>query len=361
MIEKIKIKVEGMNLYRLVDRLVLAGVCLLNLKIKPYVLTCEIDSYYFDLFKNVCKKERKDFKIVSRFGIKNVFGYTKKLLGFLLAVVIAGSYLFSFQKMIFKLNISYSSADDYDLSKVVHVLNENGVNEGSLVELSAKEIESILIKNVDDIVGCRVIKDGSVLSICVYPEIKNNQLEKSLSSKYDAVITKIEVFSGSALKRVGDVVRVGDLLIESDTQASGVIEGKVYFSVSEIYNEKQQIVKFTGRSFCNREFKILQKTIAKDMKTNNYSQYLTKNCIFSLNNNLFIPIICEEEIVYEVEIEDKIIPFLEKESEIKNRLFERLVELSGMALDEGRVSYSVVRDGSYVRVDCFVEIEMSLI
>ena len=83
MIEKIKIKVEGMNLYRLVDRLVLAGVCLLNLKIKPYVLICEIDSYYFDLFKNVCKKERKDFKIVSRFGIQNVFAYTKKLLGFL--------------------------------------------------------------------------------------------------------------------------------------------------------------------------------------------------------------------------------------------------------------------------------------
>ena len=357
---RVKIKVEGLNLLRLIDKLVAGEVCLLNLKIKPYFFVCEIDENYLDRFKNICKKEKKNYKILSRFGLKNLLAESKKFLGFLLAVVIAGSYLFSFNNVVAKVDVSYSSSNNYDLSKVLKVLDDNGVKRGEFLKFSSKEIEEILMKNVDDIFGCRVIKNGSILSICVYPETESN-LPKILTSKYDAVITKIEAFSGDEKHKVGDVIKAGEVLIESDSQASGIACGKVYFSEYEIFNENQEIVTFTGRSFCNRDFKILQKSILKDIKTNTFSQYLTKKCVFSLNKNLFIPIICEEEIIYEVEIENKIILFKDNENEIKERLKNKLKQVVGDVFDEGKISYSIVRDGSYVRVDCFVEIEMSLI
>ena len=283
------------------------------------------------------------------------------MLGFLLAIIISGSYFFSFNKVVFKLDVSYVSGSSYDMSKVIRVLDDNDVRQGAYLKISAKEIESLLIKNVDDISGCRVIKDGSVLSICVYPEVKSTP-SKVLVSKYDAVITKLEVFSGTAKKKVGDIVRKGDLLVESDVESNAIIEGKVYFSSYEIYNENQEIVTFTGRSFSNRKFKILQTTILKDLKNNMFSQYLTQKCVFSLNKNLFIPIVCEEEIVYEVEIKNKMVPFLEKEDEIKMRLLDDVKRLVGDEFfRENNVTFSIVRDGSYVRVDCFFEIEMSLI
>ena len=71
---------------------------------------------------------------------------------------------------------------------------------------------------------------------------------------------------------------------------------------------------------------------------------MTKKCVFSLNKNLFIPIVCEEEIVYEVEIKNKIIGFKEKETEIKTRLKEQLKEQVGEMFDENKVTFSVVRD-----------------
>lgn len=358
---RVKVKIEGLNLLRLIDKLVASEVCLLNLKIKPYSFVCEIDESFFDKFKTVCKREKKDFKIVGGFSLKKLLGETKKMLGFLLAIIISSSYLFSFNKVVFKLDVSYVSGSSYDMSKVIRVLDDNDVRQGAYLKISAKEIESLLIKNVDDISGCRVIKDGSVLSICVYPEVKSAS-SKVLVSKFDAVITRQEIFSGNAKHKVGDVVKQGEVLVESDEQSSGVIEGKVYFSASEIYNENQQIVTFTGRRFYNRKFKLFQKTLINDTKTNIFSQYLSKKCVFSLNKNLFIPIICEEEIVYEVEIKNKIVPFLEKEDEIKMRLLDDVKRLAGDEFfRENNVTFSIVRDGSYVRVDCFFEIEMSLI
>lgn len=357
---RVKVKVEGLNLLRLIDKLVASEVCLLNLKIKPYSFVCEIDETFFEKFKTVCKREKKEFKIVGGFSLKKLLGESRKMLGFLLAIIISSSYLFSFNKVVFKLDVSYLSSSSYDMTKVVKVLDENNVRQGAYLKMSAKEIESLLIKSVDDISGCRVIKDGSVLSICVYPEVKSAP-SKVLISKFDAVITRQEIFSGNAKHKVGDVVKKGEILVESDEQSSGVIEGKVYFSAGEIYNENQQVVTFTGRKFYNRKFKIFQKTLINDTKTNIFSQYLTKKCVFSLNKNLFIPIVCEEEIVYEVEIKNKIIGFKEKETEIKTRLKEQLKEQVGEMFDENKITFSVVRDGSYVRVDCYAEIEMSLI
>ena len=74
-----------------------------------------------------------------------------------------------------------------------------------------------------------------------------------------------------------------------------------------------------------------------------------------------MPIVCEEEIVFEVEIKEEFVSFESQEEKIKNDLFLKLKnENLNIDFEQAKISYSVVRDGEFVRVDCYAEIEMEI-
>ena len=361
MTDKIYLKINGLNISRFVDKLINKGLCLQELKFgSNYVKFC-VKRKDFDLFKSICKKERKCYEIISRSSIKNLFNGLRFCLGFVLAVVLTVSYLIAFSGVVESVKISYDSADNYDISKVEKILDEYGIKEGGYTKFSSKEIEQMLMTGLDDISGCSVIKKGSNLSVYIYPEVNNSVKSKELISKYDAVITEIDVFAGQSNFKVGDVVKRGDVLVFDETEAKASVKGKAYFSTSKIYNEKQQNVVYTGKYFVNHSVSMFNKNLYKQNKNNIFSQYLTKKCGFYLCENYFLPIFVESEYVFEIEIEEQIIPFEECEIDIKRELVDELKKNSNIDINESDISFSIVRDGSYVRIDCYAEIETELI
>ena len=68
-----------------------------------------------------------------------------------------------------------------------------------------------------------------------------------------------------------------------------------------------------------------------------------------------------EEITYsELVPQNKLVPFSEVESKILNQAYELTLELVKNKDKITNVTYSVVSEGNYTRVDCFIEVEMSL-
>jgi hypothetical protein len=139
------------------------------------------------------------------------------------------------------------------------------------------------------------------------------------------------------------------------------VKGRACFSTSKIYNEKQQSIVYTGRYFVNHGVNIFNKKLYKQRKNNTFSQYLTKKCSFYLCENYFLPIFVESEYIFEIEIEEQIIPFEECEIDIKRELANELKKNSAVDINDNDISFSVVRDGSYVRIDCYAEVETGLI
>ena len=88
---------------------------------------------------------------------------------------------------------------------------------------------------------------------------------------------------------------------------------------------------------------------------------MVKKCDFYPFDGYVIPLSCKLIYCYEYELKDKKIPFEDVESEIKLELYQKTLDkvpIGGVVND---YSYSIVKDGMYTRVDCFIEAIVSLI
>lgn len=359
----VRIKISGLNLTRLINKLIECGVLIDNLIIKSKHIVFEIDSCNIVKLKKICKQEHKTFIIIYRNGLKNLLFRLPYLFGSILALVIIMCYLISFNLFVSDIDIVNNSDISYDISKVDSLLASNGVKIGSSkIVVEKKYIEELLLTNLEDISACTVEYNGTKLKISIFPSIlKNELIESDIYSKYDAVVVEADAYAGVMSVKVGDVVKSGDLLIKFNKGASGSVKGKVYFTSTKIYNENQEIIEYTGNYQTFREFSVFEKKLVKQQNICTFSKYMVKKCDFYPFDGYVIPLSCKLIYCYEYELKDKKIPFEDVESEIKLELYQKTLDkvpIGGVVND---YSYSIVKDGMYTRVDCFIEAIVSLI
>ena len=219
----------------------------------------------------------------------------------------------------------------------------------------------MILENFNDISGCTVKSSGGTLDVIIYPATLKEQMSKlDVISKYDAVISKIEVYAGETDLKEGDIIRVGDILIKNNNGASGKIIGKIYFSDYLIYNEIQPKKVFTGKIFNETNISLFNKKLLKTRKNAENQLYLEENCVFCLSKNLFFPINIIKTQYREFFYENQIIGFDLVEKELKDKLYTQLLSKIENADTITNVTYSVVRENNLVRLDCFIECEIDL-
>lgn len=359
---KIRVQIVGLNLSRLIERLVKDSVLIESLVTKKKSITFTICEKDIQKLKHICLIEHKNYKIIKR---NDRFELIKKMpyyFGVIIATIISICYMYSYNGIIHKVNLCYESCVEYDLSSVKQVLNDNYIISGMKKnKFTSSEIEKIILKECDDISGCSAKFTGGVLDICVYPAVKKYEINSSdLVSKFDAVIVSAESYVGKLQVKPGDVVKQGDVLIKNSNGAQGEIQGKVYFIGSVLFNENQKAYKKTGRKITKNYLMIFNKYLTKPKKINEFSTYLEEKCDFFVNNS-FLPIIKQVITYYETEVIDKFVSFSEVEDDIKKQAYNNAKEKLPSGVVEDNVTYSIVRDGNYVKVDCYLEKTMSLI
>ena len=116
------------------------------------------------------------------------------------------------------MKVSYESVLPYDLTEVRNVLNSAGIVGGmERNNVNVGEIQNLILSEVHDISGCTVKRNGGMLEIVVFPSVTKNEITtEDIVSKYTGVITEVEVFSGEANVKVGDIVKPGDVIIKNN-------------------------------------------------------------------------------------------------------------------------------------------------
>ncbi len=360
---KVRVKIAGLNLPRLINRIVDKNIYIDDIVIKTRSVKFSLNESDLKKLDEICKVEHKYYIVLQKSNIKSLLHKLPYFIGALLAFIISFTYIYSFDKFVLNIDVSYKSELPYDLTKINNLLYDDGIVSGMLKsQVSTTDIQNKILLNINDISGCTVTLNGGRLDICVFPAVEQYEKDKTdIVSKYNAVVTKIETYVGEAAVKVGDIVQIGDVLIKNKEGAKGIIEGKVYFVSTIIYNENRQYTEKTGNSyrvrninFCNL-FKINGKN-----KCPFQSFVLEKSNTF-ITENYLLPVYVEEETYYEVEIKNKIIPFEEVESQITNSAYEDAIKKVPDKEKITNVTYSVVKEGSYTRVDCFIEAEITLI
>ena len=360
MTDSVRVKVSGLNLSRFINNLLNAGVLIDNLEIKNNYIKFSIKEYDLYLLNKVCKKEKKFYTIIEKNWLKQVLKKLPYLFGFIFAFVLIFVFMFSYSLFVFDVNVS--SVGEFKKDDVIKLLSENNIKVGTLKkDVIGSEVERLIVKNIDNVSGCKVEFVGGKLNIVVYPATEKQEVQNNdIVSLYDAVITECEVSVGDANVKVGDIVKKGDVLIKNINGAGGKIKGKVYFSSSKIYNENQQITKKTGRVFKINNLKCFNKITFKNVKKQPFSSFIIEKCDFYIFDNYLVPIICESLTYYETVVENVVVPFENVEEKIIDDLKNEIIISYGNSVDDSKFSYSIVTEGKYTRVDCFLEVEVDL-
>lgn len=353
----ITVKISGLNLSRLITKLINSGVVTYNLVSKAKSVKFSIASNDLKILDKVCKEERKFYTIISSSGIKNLLSRIPYFLGALLAIFIIGTYIYSASSFIYEVNVAYSSEVPFDLTDVNALLQSNGIKSGlRRRSVNTREIQNMILLNCSNVAGCTVKRIGGKIEIIIYPSREKYETrEGDIISNFDGVITHAEAFVGELMVHEGDVVKKGDVLIKNNGGAEGKIQGKVYFTSSIIYNENQQKLTKTGRICKVTNIKFFNFFTLKSKNLCPFSAFLTEKREFYLTENYLYPFKVEEITYMEVVVENIVVPFSDVESKVLNDAYNATLILVEDKDKITNVTYSVVTEGIYTRVDCFVE------
>ncbi len=363
MINEIYVKVEGLNLSRIAQKMIENGLFVSNLKIKKTYMLFSINEKNKQKLDEILKREHKSYYIVKNTKIKRFFAKLPYFIGSFLPFLMLFAFFYKVYGTILSVKVVAEEGKEINISKVNELLRNNNISKGAnKYELSTQDIEKLILKNSTDIAGCTAVYEGRNLIVTIFPaEEKQENLPTELLSKYNGVITNIEAFLGDSKLKVGDLVKEGDILISGSGGASGKVEGKVYFSATRIYNEKQDKAVETGNVFETEVIKLANLVALGSPKTCDYLNYKLEKVTENIIKNLFIPVVKESYIYKELTIVEEIVPFSEAEENIKVELKSEVLNKLPSGTEPINITYSVVQEGSLVRVDCFAEVIVSLI
>ena len=303
----VHIKVEGMFIERFINICISKRILLLNMKReKATILYADISIKDYKRIRAISKKTKSQVKIESKKGIPFLLHkYRKRKIfaGLLISSVIIMSIMSRFIW-----NIEVTGDTEISKDEILQILSENGLNIGAYKnKIDIIDITNKVRLNRDDIawIGINLKGTNAVIEIkeaTKAPEIVKEDESCNIVSNKSGMITKISVQNGTAVAKVGDIVKNGDLLVNGYLEgkytgiryvhASADIEAKIWYSKKIRAYYEQQIRVPTGNteekySIGINNFKInFYKTLSKfkNYDTINESKKLM------LFSNFYLPI-----------------------------------------------------------------------
>ena len=336
----LNIQIEGFYIERFINMCMAKSILLWNIKReKSSVLNANIAINDFRKIKKILKKTKCKVKVKKKKGLPFVFERYKKRKIF--AILLCLAILLISVSAQFVWNIEIKGLKNVKQEEIAELLKTNGLSVGSLkAKVDEKKIINELRLNRDDLawVGIDLKGTNAIVEIVEAdkkPELINSNEYCDIVADKDGIITKINVQNGTALVKVGDIVKKGDVLVNGKIQgkyteaipvhANADIEAKVWYSKKEQRNYRQNIEENTGNEETKYRIKINNLEINLYKTLSNFEKYDTiiENKKISLFSNFYLPveivkITNKEKQNYEIfygkeELKNKITDDLEKE------------------------------------------------
>jgi len=222
--EKVKVtyKVEGLNQNRLIENLRKRDITLFNVKkINNKLMYMSVNlnqsKNFFAITKELCyniKKVRYFGKGLPLYSLLKNAGLIIGALIFIAVAIVSNDYV---------LSIDFSGSGSVCQKEVRQYLSEQGVTEKSrFSSFSLERLEDGILSSNKNLTFASVTKKGN--SLKVYLVLKTEPPKTlggnvlTLESTVSGKVESIKVYRGRALVGVGDMVSVGDLLVDGQVE-----------------------------------------------------------------------------------------------------------------------------------------------
>jgi len=305
-----KVKIEGLNINKLLDKARINDIILYNVKRDSYKeLSFCIDMLSYP--KLFTLPEIKEYKIETK--AKKGFPYIKNIfisrlglfIGLALAIIMVVIAQF------FTFNIQIMGLEEIQEGEIVSVLKENGITVNAINKISSSEIESLLLQNIEQISMVSVAKQGTTVLINIKEKTLLETTYTAIYATNNMIITNMIVYGGTAMVQVGDIVKVGDMLVDCHTEVKGeIIEcepkaeiyadiwvaGQVKFAEHEEYYER------TGKKQILRTYEIFGKQFLQNDNKTKFENYEIEENEKYLFNGWLLPIKSIQQTYHELEL-----------------------------------------------------------
>lgn len=282
--------------------------------------------------------EKKEFGIFS--FLKNLLTSYGLVAGFicgLIACIILSGFI---------LKIDVVGLEKINQDEVYSILsNQNVTTFCKKKDISLSSLEKTLSKNIENISLVSAIIKGNTLVISIKEKVQNDEVDnldnfQPLVSKFDGQITNIKLVQGTLKVNVGDMVKVGQILVEpyildSSNNKRAVkpiaeIEARVWQTFKTEHKESKIVSRRTGKEQVVENLIFMGLNLTNFHNECDFPSYELKIDTICISNNNILPIYRQKITYYEMET----ILIEEKFEENKEKIFEEIKQKALLYLDK---------------------------
>lgn len=281
------IECEERNAPRLINTFLDKDIRVKNVKIADGKLSFCIDDKNLDRVKKTLESQKIQYTILKRGGSYMAKKLVLRYLSLAVCAVIAVTGICLGRGVC--LGVEIACDNKSAKAQIEQILEDSGYGKYSRKSaVDTKALSYAIASGVEGIGFADCYFDGAILKIVVQEVHEGEEQEKysKIVAACDGIITRVLVYSGTALVEAGDVVKAGDVLIEGyidtypDTeeneriyvQADGEVYAECAYSARLTVSDKAVERVRTGNSYKNTELYVFGKRIGK-AHTPKYAAY----------------------------------------------------------------------------------------
>ena len=203
------------------------------------------------LLQNLCY----DYKIVNIGGVSPAIFRSLTRVGLIVGIVLVAVAVWIYSSFVTRVSVKCEGASDYALNaEISGILKEYGLKEGARLKSLDKTALEKAIVSLDGVAFASVSANGTHVRVSYKTALKKEGFVqgngKGVIASKRAVVTRVIAESGTAVKKYGDVVDVGDTLIEGyieygdskiPVEARGYAYGKVYLKRTRFFANVESV------------------------------------------------------------------------------------------------------------------------
>ncbi len=316
---------------------------------------------------NILQGYSREYEVTAKSGAVYFIRDMLKRIGIwtALIVVFISGCIYSFYSMDVKIN----GLNRLDSETIRQVIADNSIK----FPIAKKDIDIEKLKediiNLQGVSLCDIRLRGHLIEINILeelpkPSILEIALDKPVVSKYDALVTRVVVLSGTPQVAKGDSVKAGSTLIKpyytlGDNQdvkvhsgASGYVYGRVWYTKSYIFNDTIVEVKRTDKVQRKVSFQFPFFTVKKNCTFEIYEQENIESIIYCP-----FPVIISQATYYQLEKVERAFVFEAEKDAILEKAYSELDALLPPDAQASRKWYIVKTLDKTTVLDIYYEIE----
>lgn len=307
----VNISIEGYFIERFINICISKGILLWNLKRKKSsFLYANIGMREFKKIKEIAKLTKCRVKIERKKGLPFILHRYKKRKLFFASLIVVILFIFGMSNFVW--NIEITGNNIIPKEEIMKEVSNGGLKIGMLKQrIDTKNIINNLRLQRDDIawVGIHIKGTNVIVEIVEAdkkPEIVDENEYCNIITKSDGIITKINVQNGTALVKIGDVVKSGNIIVGGWLEgkytgtryvhAKADVQARVWHSKKEKMSLTQEVEEETGKVKNSYGININNFKINFPKSIPNFENYdtINENKKLKIFSNFYFPIeICK--------------------------------------------------------------------